>query len=128
MRSVRNILIMLALIIVPVLSVSSAHAQVVDPFAPICDENTTDATACQQDGSNPISGSDGVLTQVLLILSWVSGVAAVIMVILGGFKYITSGGDSNAIASAKNTILYAIVGLVVFALSQAIVIFVIRKV
>jgi len=55
------------------------------------------------------------------VFSWVVGVAAVIMIIIGGLKYITSSGDSNNITSAKNTILYAIIGLVIVALAQFIV-------
>src|SRR4051812_47648428 len=49
-----------------------------------------------------------VIKQVINILSIIVGVAAVIMIIIGGFKYVTSGGDANNIASAKNTIIYAI--------------------
>jgi hypothetical protein len=54
-------------------------------------------------------------------------VVAVIMIIVGGLKYITSGGDSGNITSAKNTILYAIVGLIVVALAQIIVRFVLER-
>ena len=60
--------------------------------------------------------------------SWIVGVASVIMIIVGGFKYVTSSGDSNSVNSAKNTILYAVVGLVVIALAQVIVRFVLNKV
>ncbi len=49
------------------------------------------------------------------------------MIIVGGLKYITSGGDSGNITSAKNTILYAIVGLIVVALAQIIVRFVLQR-
>jgi hypothetical protein len=49
------------------------------------------------------------------------------MIILGGFKYITSGGDTGNVTGAKNTILYAIVGLVIVALAQIIVRFVLDK-
>ena len=47
-----------------------------------------------------------------------------IMIIIGGFKYVTSGGDTNSIASAKNTIIYAIIGIVLAALGQILVHFV----
>jgi hypothetical protein len=50
------------------------------------------------------------------------------MIIVGGLKYITSGGDSGNVSGAKNTILYAIVGLVVVALAQIIVRFVLTRV
>jgi hypothetical protein len=55
------------------------------------------------------------------------GVVAVIMIIIGGFKYITSGGDSGNVSGAKNTILYAVIGLVVVALAQFIVRFVLDR-
>lgn len=61
------------------------------------------------------------------ILSIVVGVIAVIMIIIGGLKYVTSNGDSNSISSAKNTIIYALIGIVVVALAQALVRFVLDK-
>jgi hypothetical protein len=78
------------------------------------------------------TGSGGKLTGVLntglRLFSVVVGVIAVIMVIIAGVKYITSQGESAAVASAKNTLLYAIIGLVIVALAQIIVRFVLRKV
>ncbi len=68
-----------------------------------------------------------VIRIVIDIFSLVVGVVAVIMIIIGGLKYITSGGDSGNITGAKNTILYAIIGLVVVALAQFIVKFVLNK-
>jgi hypothetical protein len=64
---------------------------------------------------------------IINIFSWIVGVVSVIMIIYGGFRYITSGGDSNSVTSAKNTILYAIIGLVIVALAQVIVNFVLDK-
>ena len=69
----------------------------------------------------------GLITLVINIFSIVVGIAAVIMIIIGGLKYITSSGDSNNITGAKNTILYAIIGLVVVALAQIIVQFVLSR-
>lgn len=68
-----------------------------------------------------------VIGVIVNVLSIIAGVAAVIMLILGGLKYVTSGGDSSSTASAKNTIIYAIVGLIVVALAQAIVRFVLGR-
>jgi hypothetical protein len=64
----------------------------------------------------------------LSLLSYLVGVASIIMIVIGGFKYVTSNGDSGGIASAKNTIIYAIVGLVIAIFAQGIVRFVIDKV
>ena len=55
------------------------------------------------------------------------GIIAVIMIIVGGFRYIASGGKQESITAAKNTILYAIIGLVIVALAQIIVKFVLEK-
>jgi len=78
------------------------------------------------------SGSDTSLTNVLKtiisILSIIVGVIAVIMVIVGGFKFITSGGDSSNTAAARNTVIYALVGLIVAALAQVLVHFVLFRV
>jgi len=68
-----------------------------------------------------------LIANIVNIFSIVVGIVAVIMIIIGGFKYITSSGDSNNISSAKNTIMYAIVGIVIAALAQVIVRFVLKR-
>lgn len=70
---------------------------------------------------------DKLVKDIVNIFSVVVGIVAVVMIIIGGFKYVTSGGDSNKVTSAKNTILYAIIGLVIVAFAQFIVKFVIGK-
>jgi uncharacterized membrane protein YidH (DUF202 family) len=77
-----------------------------------------------QDGGSTISS---IIETALNILSIVAGVIAVILIIIGGLKYITSQGDSQSTSSARNTIIYAAVGLVIVALSQVIVRFVINE-
>lgn len=71
---------------------------------------------------------NNIITTVINIFSLVVGVISVIMIIIGGLKYITSGGDSGNVTGAKNTILYAIIGLVVVALAQIIVLFVLSRI
>lgn len=61
------------------------------------------------------------------IFSFVIGVIAVIMIIIAGIRYITSGGDSATVGAAKNTIIFAIVGLVIAVLAQVIVRFVLTR-
>jgi len=69
-----------------------------------------------------------VISVVIKTMSAIIGVISVIMIMVSGFKYITSGGDSSKTASAKNTLIYAVVGLVIVAFAQVIVLFVIDKV
>ena len=86
-----------------------------------------DDTSCTGDGAS--SGTAGIYklaTQIVNIFSVIVGIIAVLMIIFGGFKYITSGGDSGNVSGAKNTLIYAIVGLIIVALAQFIVHFVLN--
>ena len=67
------------------------------------------------------------LAKAINIISIIVGVVAVIMIIFGGFKYITSGGASEKVTTAKNTILYGLIGLIIVALAQVIVKFVLKQ-
>lgn len=77
---------------------------------------------------SPDEAVDNIIETVINVFSLVVGVISVVMIIVGGLKYITSGGDSGNVSGAKNTILYAIIGLVVVALAQVIVRFVLGQV
>lgn len=79
---------------------------------------------CATDSGTSVNS---VIAAVVNILSLLVGIIAVIMIIVGGFRYVTSGGDSGTLTTAKNTIIYAIIGLVVVAFAQAIVQFVLKK-
>ena len=70
-------------------------------------------------------GNTGVFRQVTNMILYVVGIVAVIMLIIGGIKYVTSGGDSKKVTDAKNTVLYAIIGLIICFLAFAIVNFVV---
>ena len=61
------------------------------------------------------------------LLSTIVGIVSVFMIMVGGLKYITSGGDSSKVTGAKNTIIYSLVGLIIVAFSQSIVRFVLNK-
>ncbi len=83
---------------------------------------------------NAVGGCDGggaeigrVIKEIINLLSAVGGIIAVFMIIIGGFKYMTSGGDSNGAANARNTIIYAAVGLIIVAFAQIIVRFVLQN-
>ena len=82
------------------------------------------------DGGDTEAGTriDEIIRTVVNVISLIVGVVAVIMIIVGGFRYVTSGGESGQVSGAKNTILYAIVGLVVVALAQIVVRFVVGRI
>ena len=73
-------------------------------------------------------GSNGVFTGITNTILYVVGIISVIMFIFGGIKYALSAGDSKKVTDAKNTILYAIIGLIITILSYSIVNFVLNVV
>jgi predicted permease len=98
----------------------------------LCDgANSAGGTAgsgCGSQGSGDAgTGLKALATKIVNAFSIVVGAVAVIMIIYGGFRYITSGGDSGRVGTAKNTLIYAIVGLIIVALAQLIVHYVINS-
>lgn len=84
-----------------------------------------DVNSVAPSGVNTDAGFvDSTVKNVINILLFVVGVGAVIMLIVGAIRYVVSAGDQQAVAGAKNTILYAIVGIVVAVMAFAIVNFV----
>lgn len=67
----------------------------------------------------------GTIQQVTDVFVFATGAIAVIMLIVGGIRYATSAGEQSAVSGAKNTIMYAIVGLVVAAVAYTVVHFII---
>jgi hypothetical protein len=106
-------------------------------FAPaVSADASTDAAkkaACSGLGATSSGGNcnaggpnlNSLVATVVNVLSVLVAIAAVIMIMVGGFKYITSGGDSSKTSGAKSTIMYAIIGLVIVAFAQFIVQFVV---
>lgn len=73
------------------------------------------------------SRANGLIKAGINIFSAIIGIIAVVMIMIGGLKYMTSQGDAAAVNSAKNTILYAAVGIVVALLAQVIARFVVAR-
>lgn len=69
-------------------------------------------------------GNGGIFSDITNILLFVIGAVAVIMIVIGGLRYVISGGDAKQVQAAKNTILYALVGVIIAILAYAIVNFV----
>lgn len=102
----------------------------VDVFSEVC-KKAPDSTACKEktEGkkSNPIYGADGILTKVINLLSIVVGIAAVLAIMVAGLKFITSGSNPQQVTVAREMVLYAVVGLIVAALAQLLIRFVLGK-
>ena len=126
-----------SLLFVPALALAASFAlPVVQPtpaFAADCTNPTgirdgVDCATSPENRSQPgVFEANGVFQKVTNTLLFIIGAISVIMIIFGGFKYVTSGGDSSGVTSAKNTILYAVIGLVVAMLAYAILDFVLTQ-
>lgn len=66
-------------------------------------------------------GQGGIVTDITNVLLFLAGALAVVMIIVGGIRYVVSGGKAASVTAAKNTILYAIVGLIIAFLAFAVV-------
>lgn len=94
-----------------------------------CDMNNMSigsGAECARGNGQPtqLIGDTGVFNRITSIMLFVVGAVAVIMLIFGGIRYVVSGGDQNSVTAAKNTILYAIIGIIVAMLAYAAVSFV----
>jgi hypothetical protein len=104
--------------LVPVATASAAGS---DVLTESCETNPSSALCTR---SQSLFGPNSIWTKIINTLIFVIGAVAVIMIVIGGFRYVISGGDASQVNSAKNTILYAVVGLVVALMSYGIVNFV----
>lgn len=87
------------------------------------------AEAARADGMPAeLVGINGVFTQITNTVLYIVGIISVVMLVWGGLRYILSGGDSKKITDAKNTILYAIIGLIIAILAYAIVNFILNTI
>ena len=129
------VILLLSVSFVALVATQKAGAQGVNIAQSLCAGANLDYSAINNSGacgSGQIEAStlqlNNFVTSIISLLSWAIGVVAVFMIIVGGFKYITSGGDSTGVTAAKNTILYAIIGLIIVALAQVIVRFILSRI
>jgi uncharacterized membrane protein len=94
----------------------TAYADPVDVFKDACN-GSSDTTLCK--GTS--TGLFGVIKTVINVMLVIGGIIAVIMIILGAIRYITSNGDQADVKAAKDTILYAVIGLIVASVAFAVV-------
>jgi len=73
--------------------------------------------------SNPIIG---IIKTAINVVSFMAGAAAVIAILISSIKFMTANGDQNSISSAKKTLVFAAVGIIVVLIAQSIVAFALR--
>jgi len=100
-----------AFVFAPVESVGA-----IDPLADVCSVDPS-SEVCQSSGDD----ADDLIATLVNVLLFLVGALATVMIIVGGIFYAISNGDASKITKAKNTIMYAVVGLVVALLAYAII-------
>lgn len=113
-----------SLVLLGIMAVMAPPAQAFNIF-PVCDNGGGSGSAvCNDKGdgkSNPLTGSDGIIMKAVTITAAVAGLAAVIIIILAGLAFMSSGGDPAKTKTAKATIAYTIVGLAIILLADSII-------
>ena len=104
---------------------SSVGARALDVFDDACSGSASTTALCEDRNNEQIQGFVKNLVNVML---YVLGAISVIVIIFAGIFYVMSMGDATAITKAKNTLLYAVIGLVVALLAYAIVNFVLAAI
>ena len=94
-----------------------------DLFNDVCNGRGAASPVCNEtrQSGNPFFGPQGVLTEAISLLSIIVGIAAVIMIILSGLKFITSGSNPQDVTKAREMLLYAVVGIIIAVTAQLIV-------
>lgn len=105
------------------LQVGTAGA--VDLFGEACKAGGKDSAACQSTNDDIVSRTVGRVTN---LVTYIAGIVAVVTIMIGGYMYLTSGGDASKVGEAKNAIIFSIVGIVVVVLARFIILFVIDRV
>lgn len=117
----------LVLLVALTLGIATGGAMLAQPaHASAIDQARQGAGKVKTGGTNSSSVSS-ILQVVTNVLLFIAGAVAVIMLVLGGIRYTASNGDQNQITQAKNTIMYAVVGLIVTIIAYAVVDFVIDQ-
>jgi len=103
-------------LLVPVLPASAANCN-------SDGKNISTGIECAQGDGVPTTlfGENSIFTTIVNVLLFIIGAVSVVMLIWGGIRYTTSAGNSSAVTAAKNTIMYAIIGLIIAFLAFAIV-------
>ena len=108
-------------------SVLAADNSLVNP-SDVCTGSQADSAACKgRTTIDPISGNNGILVQAANIIAIMAGVAAVIIIIIAGIRFMTSGGDAEKIKNARNSVINALIGIIIIIVSRAIILFVTAK-
>ena len=127
-NKLKNILISTLMVAVMVFGVSIIYQTGNTEIAGAINSEITSGMNATSAGTSTPTDANVVIKNVTNIMFFIIGAVSVIMLIYGGIRYTTSGGNANSVTAAKNTVIYSIVGLVISILAYAIVNFVVTNI
>jgi hypothetical protein len=100
-----------------------------NPFDSVdCKGATATSAICATKNPKSVTGSNGAIVTIANFMALIAGIAAVIILLIASIKYITADGDVKEIESAKNTIIYTVIGILVILFAKILVTYVVSKV
>ena len=127
-NKLKSILISTLTVAVMVFGVSIIYQTGNTEIAGAVNSEITSGMNATSAGTSTPTDANVVIKNVTNIMFFIIGAVSVIMLIYGGIRYTTSGGNANSVTAAKNTVIYSIVGLVISILAYAIVNFVVTNI
>jgi hypothetical protein len=126
MAAVQTAVIAFGLAAMPVAALAAPASTACDPNT-LSLQNGVNCASPDETRNKTLFAPGGIFQTISRILIFIVGAVAVIMLIIGGLRYVLSAGDAKNVTAAKDTILYAIIGIVVALLSFALVQFVVTS-
>lgn len=131
MKYLQRLLLVSATLMALVVLVRTPLVAAVNITDPVCNATKDQPVVCQDaqaaQTTNPVFGTDGLVTKGIQIFLVIVGIISVFAIMVNAIKLITSTGDSSSIGKARNGLLYAVIGLVIALSAQVIIITVLRK-
>ena len=127
-NKLKSILISTLMVAVMVFGVSIIYQTGNTEIAGAVNSEITSGMNATSAGTSTPTNANVVIKNVTNTMFFIIGAVSVIMLIYGGIRYTTSGGNANSVTAAKNTIMYSIIGLVVAILAFSVVQFVVNQV
>ena len=127
MKKLQNLataLVIMGNMLLPVGSVLATH----NPQHIICDSVEQVDPRCAEIDENALAGPDGLITNIVQTMVFIVGAVAVLMIVIGAIMYAISSGNPERAKTAWQTILYAIIGIIIAIFAQLIVAFVLTRV
>jgi hypothetical protein len=100
-----------------------------NPYSGVdCSGSAKDSALCKASSSDPLTGPGGAIVKIANIIAYLTGAAAIIMLVIAAIRFISSGGDPGNVKKARDTILYVLIGVAVVVLARSIIVYIIFKV